>query len=224
MSQLYGIVGSIGSGKDTAARYLADARGWKRLSFAGPLKDAVSMIFGWPRDFLEGHTDQSRYWRDQVDPWWAHRLGLPDLTPRWVLQYMGTNVMRNHFHTDIWIAATERQVAASLNSGVNVVISDCRFANELQMIRDQGGKLIEIRRGASADTLPWAACAQRQNLASASELADLKQQGQVMEVRYPEVHPSEWSWVGLPVDQVIDNSGTVEQLHRVLDDFVANNR
>ena len=223
MSKLYGMVGSMGSGKDTAATYLTQVHGWRRLSFAGPLKDALAAIFGWPRDLLEGHTAQSRWWRDQVDTWWAQRLGIPSLTPRWVLQYTGTDVLRKHFHNDIWIAALERQVTASLNSGVNVVISDCRFPNELEMIRNQGGKLIEVRRGACADTLPWAECAGRQNLESVSGLAELTQRGQVMEVLYPQVHPSEWSWVGLPVDQVIDNSGTVQQLHQVLDQFILNN-
>lgn len=224
MSKIYGMVGSIGSGKDTAAKYLTSVPGWNHLSFAGPLKDAVAVIFGWPRDLLEGHTDQSRLWRDQVDTWWAPRLNIPHFSPRWALQHIGTDVMRQHFHNDIWIARVEQKISVDLMSGFRVVISDCRFPNEFALIQQLGGQLIEIRRGASADTQPWFWCARQQNLASPQQLASLQSQGQTMEALYPEVHPSEWSWAGLPVDQVLDNSGTIEQLHRKLDQLIIHSR
>jgi hypothetical protein len=31
---------------------------------------------------------------------------------------------------------------------------------------------------------------------------------------YPEVHPSEWAWIGTKFDAVVDNNGTVEQLYK----------
>ena len=56
---IVGIVGFIGAGKDTVAQVFKD-NGYKHESFANPLKDAVSHIFGWPKEMLEGKTDASR--------------------------------------------------------------------------------------------------------------------------------------------------------------------
>lgn len=124
---IIGITGFIGSGKDTAADYLCTFHGFKRVSFAGTLKDAVAAVFGWDRDLLEGSTKMSREWREQVDEWWANRLDIPHLTPRWVLQQWGTEVCRNGFHNDIWVASVENKLRMTQD---NIVITDCRFANE----------------------------------------------------------------------------------------------
>ena len=141
---IIGICGLIGSGKDTVADYLVNVHEFRRESFAGTLKDAVSAVFGWDRTLLEGRTKASREWREQVDPWWASRLNIPHLTPRWVLQYWGTEVMRRGFHDDIWIASIENKIR---NLKDNVVISDCRFPNEITAIREAGGVVIRTTRG-----------------------------------------------------------------------------
>ena len=64
---IIGICGFIGSGKDTAADFLCNLHNFKRLSFASTLKDAVSNVFGWDREMLEGRTQASRDWREQKD-------------------------------------------------------------------------------------------------------------------------------------------------------------
>ena len=81
---IVGIAGLIGSGKDTIADYLVNSHGFKRESFAGTLKDAVASVFGWDRILLEGRTSSAREWREQIDSWWATRLNIPHLTPRWI--------------------------------------------------------------------------------------------------------------------------------------------
>ncbi len=106
---IIGVTGFIGSGKDTIADYLTTFHGFKRVSFAASLKDAVSAVFGWDRELLEGSTKSSREWREQKDVWWSERLKM-EITPRWVLQYWGTDVLRNHFHTDIWVASVENKL------------------------------------------------------------------------------------------------------------------
>ena len=107
---IIGVCGLIGSGKGTVANILEKDHGFIKISFADSLKDAVAAVFGWDRSLLEGDTDESRAWREQRDTWWADRLGYADLTPRWVLQMWGTEVCREGFHRDIWIASMEKKL------------------------------------------------------------------------------------------------------------------
>jgi hypothetical protein len=138
---LIGLVGLIGSGKDTVAARLVTDHQFKRDSFAQSLKDAVSNIFGWDRSLLEGKTDESREWRESPDKFWSEKFGRP-VTPRWVLQYFGTEVMRGNMLDSIWVDSLLARY-----HGDRTVISDTRFVNEINSIRKQGGKIVLIRRG-----------------------------------------------------------------------------
>ena len=206
-NELIGICGWVGSGKDTAANYLVGWHGFRRDSFAGALKDAVAAVFGWDRELLEGLTTEARAWREQVDPWWAERLQMPNLTPRWVLQYWGTEVCRTGFHDDIWIAALENRLRTRAG---HTVISDVRFPNEVASIRNAGGRIIWIRRGADpewCDTL----VEMRQNSTLGICTDYMKQFN---------VHASEWAWVGTRFDAVIDNNSSVDELYEQLKNLV----
>jgi hypothetical protein len=141
---IIGVCGDIGSGKDTLASILIDEKSYTKLSFASSLKDAVSVIFGWNRDMLEGLTKESREWRETKDEWWANRLNIPGMTPRWVLQNWGTELFRIHFHQDIWLASVENKINKMDNK--NIVITDCRFPNEIETIKRLGGKIICVKR------------------------------------------------------------------------------
>lgn len=207
---LVGISGYIGSGKDTVADYLITFKGFKRMSYAGPLKDAVSSIFGWDRDLLEGTTKYSREWRDNIDPWWAERLGIKHLTPRWVLQQWGTEVGRRAFHDDIWIASIENQLR---NIKDNVVISDCRFPNELKSIKRSGGINIRVSRGPNP---AWHEAAVQYSKGIYSE--GYQEALKVLEEH--NVHASEYSSVGLEFDYYIDNNGTIDDLHKKIDSII----
>ena len=66
MKHVIGLVGFIGSGKNTVAETLM-VNGYQKDSFAAPLKDAVAQIFSWDRNMLEGSTTESRQWREQPD-------------------------------------------------------------------------------------------------------------------------------------------------------------
>ena len=137
---LIGLVGLIGSGKDTVAERLITHYGYKRDSFAKSLKDAVSSMFNWDREMLEGNTTSSRHWREQPDKFWSEKMG-KEITPRWVLQYFGTEVMRQGMYDAIWVDSVIGRY-----KGENTVISDTRFQNEIKTIKAHGGIVVLVKR------------------------------------------------------------------------------
>ena len=197
---IIGICGLIGSGKDAIADYLVNSHGFGQDSFAASLKDTLAAVFGWDRIMLEGRTGSSRAWREQVDPWWADRLGIPHLTPRWAMQNLGTEVIREHFHQDIWTASVENKLRKIKD---NVVISDCRFPNEVAAIQSAGGVVVCVNRGTAPD---WV------------ELAITNPD--MMPQLYPAVHASEYSWAGTKFDRIIDNNESLDVLHNRVKDLV----
>jgi hypothetical protein len=214
MSSIIGICGFMGSGKDTIADYLVNIHGYKRESFANSLKDSVAVTFNWDREMLEGRSKQSREWREQVDEWWAERLGMPNLTPRWVLQYWGTEVVRQTFHDDMWIASLQYKLATTKD---DIVITDCRFPNELKAIRDLGGQVIRVKRGPEPSWYDQAIQYNKgpnQNFSWALSRGQLEQQG---------VHASEYSWVGQEFDKMFVNDTTLDDLYSQVEGLIAVN-
>lgn len=204
---IIGCVGFQGSGKDTIADYLCNIYGFKRDSFAATLKDAVAAVFGWDRELLEGRTKESRAWRETVDSWWANRLNMPNLTPRLVLQLWGTEVARKAFHDDTWIASLENKLSKAHN---DIVITDVRFPNEIQAVRNAGGIVIRVVRGPEPE---WYDIAVATNQGNFNHMAQA----------YPEVHPSEWAWIGTDFDAVLDNDQEgLDPLYTQVKDLVLN--
>lgn len=207
---IIGVCGFIGSGKDTIADYLVNVHEFRRESFANTLKDACAAVFGWDRTMLEGRTKQSREWRDQVDEWWSKRLNMA-ITPRWILQQWGTEVCRRGFHDDIWIASLENKLR---NSKDDVVISDCRFPNEIRAIRDQGGIVVRVVRGPEPEWYQDAVCMNRgpeRNMKWALAKDNVEKLG---------IHASETAWVGTDFDLTLDNNGTLDQLYQQINDLL----
>ena len=200
---IIGLCCFIGSGKDTIADYLTNFHGFRRESFANSLKDAVSAVFGWDRTMLEGRTKQAREWREQVDPWWAERLNMPNLTPRWVLQYWGTEVCRKAFHDDIWIASLENKLR---NSKDDIVISDCRFPNEIKSIKDAGGIVIRVKRGPEPSWYKDAADMNAGDRCINYALAKSRMSALG-------IHASETAWVGTKFDHVFANDSSIDDLY-----------
>lgn len=208
---IIGICGLIGSGKDTVADYLVNFHEFRRESFAGTLKDAVAAVFGWDRTLLEGRTKQAREWREQVDIWWSAKLGIPNLTPRYILQQWGTEVCRKGFHDNIWITSLENKLR---NATDNIVISDCRFPNEIASIRDAGGMIIRTTRGADPEWFKAATIVNHgptRNLSWASNRAILDNY---------KIHASETAWAGTEFDVVLDNNGSIDDLYNSVKSLV----
>jgi len=207
---IVGVCGFIGSGKDTIADYLTNFHGFRRESFANSLKDAVAQVFGWDRTMLEGRTKQAREWREQRDEWWSQRLGM-DITPRWILQFWGTEVCRKAFHNDIWIASLENKLR---NSKDDIVISDCRFPNEIKSIKDAGGIVIRVVRGPEPE---WYDAAISTNRGPDGNTTWALSRAKLERLK---IHASETAWVGTEFDHVLDNNGTIDDLFIQIKDIL----
>lgn len=189
---IIGLVGFIGSGKGTVGDLLCD-KGYHQDSFAKPLKDAVSIIFGWPRELLEGDTQVSRAWREEPDVYWSAKFG-KQFSPRLALQLMGTEAGRNVFHQDVWVISLLNRAKDK-----NVVVTDVRFRNEIRYIQENGGKIVRIVRGIDPE---WY-----------YELKDLRDDDSRNEyMKKYNIHPSEWDWVGSSFDYTIFNNGNIQDL------------
>ena len=183
---IIGLVGWIGSGKNTVADILASQHEYKRDSFAAPLKDAVSNIFNWPRKTLEGDTDHSRHFRECVDPYWATKLAIKNFTPRLALQIIGTEIMRESFHHKIWLDSLEHRYIAGGQKPT--IITDCRFRNELAFVKQMGGFTIRVKRGEDPHWTELAKQAQESDSFAEQQLSDIG------------IHASEWDHTGVLVN------------------------
>lgn len=203
---IVGLVGFIGAGKGTVADLLVDRHDFEKESFANSVKDAVATVFGWNRTLLEGDTPESRAWREQDDKFWSEKLGKP-FSPRLALQLMGTEAGRDVFHPDLWVHTVLRRCENA--PWHNYVIADVRFPNEVEAIRKAGGVIVRVRRGPEPE---WYNVALKVNK---------KSNYYGMAEQYPDVHFSEWAWIGCDIDIEINNNRTLEDLTERVD-FVVN--
>jgi hypothetical protein len=202
---IIGICGLIGSGKGTVGDILVNEYGYTKISFADRLKDSAATMFDWPRHMLEGDTPESRAWREQTDEFWSTELGR-EITPRLVLQLLGTDCMRKGFDDNIWLLIIKRTILE--NPDIDYVIPDVRFFNEADVIRDLGGEVWQVQRGEQPE---WADKAVSDNVYATSWMLD-----------YPEIHESEWRWMNLhhEFNRTVYNNGTKEALENIVRSYV----
>lgn len=188
--KLIAVCGFEGSGKDSVANFISNMYDYKKISFASVLKDILAILFDWDRELLEGITEESRIWREQIDEWWAKELNISNFTPRYAMQYIATNVFRKHFHNDIWLLTVKRR----LTKMDKVIITDARFMNEIEFIKMLGGTLIHIER-----ELPdWV-----HRYKNGEDVEEIKT-----------LHISQYEWIRANFDDVISNAGTKEDLDK----------
>lgn len=199
---LIGILGFIGSGKGTVADHLVEQHCFTQDSFAASLKDVCADIFNWDRAMLEGDTPESRQQRDIVDVWWSEKLGITDFTPRLALQLVGTDTLRNYFHNDLWLLTLQNRFENGIST--DTVISDVRFPNEIQLVKNMGGILVEVQR--DSNTPIW------KNIALKANTQNDEDALREMRENFPEAHISEWAWVGTKPDIIITNNSSLQAL------------
>lgn len=120
------------TGKDTAGNYLVEWYGFTRVAFGDKLKEMCSFLTGISFDQFFG---EAKHIHNET---WG-------MTHREMAQRMGTDAIRNGFHTDSWIIST----LADKNPNHNYVITDVRFLNEVDGIHEKGGDVVRIVRDTS---------------------------------------------------------------------------
>lgn len=213
MSKLIGICGLKNAGKDTIAKMLPLE--WKKMAFADTLKDVTSILFGWDRGMLEGNSDASREWREQVSSFWSKELGIENFTPRMALQMLGTDVFREHFNQNIWVKVLKNRI---INSNNDIVVTDVRFPNEVKMLQELGGKIVQVIRGELPE---WWKIAidynKEKHYCILDEVGFIDETGK----KIWGVHPSEFSLAGvIEPDYIIHNDGTLDDLHPKVKDML----
>lgn len=150
--KLIGIAGLARSGKDTAGYFLSSEFGMYKYAFAEPLKRMLKAVFG--DNFHDGD-------REAIDP-------VSGISYRRLMQTLGTEWGRNQVHPQLWTNIVQEKwewikagAPADVPFGVckgmpeadvnvapfkGLVITDVRFENEAQWIRDQGGTVLHIMR------------------------------------------------------------------------------
>jgi len=138
---LIGISGKKGHGKDTAAKHLEEKHNFRVIHFADPLKEACKSLFLMNDDQLYGSR------KEEVDPRWG-------VSPRTVMQKLGTDICRVEMDKVIpgigdsfWLRRLEIELIELLESGIDVVIADVRYPNEVQLVKKYNGTTLNIVRG-----------------------------------------------------------------------------
>lgn len=216
MHRIVAFCGFAAAGKTTAANVLVNDFGYEKISFADPLKDAVSSVFGWSRERLSGLKKEDRAWREEPDAFWSEALG-KTVTPRWALQFVGTELFRNHLSHDVWAIALEARLHNRPDA--KFVIDDCRFQNEQFTIKQCGGTLVWIDRNRPDWWTPDFEASD-----AASEVESVNRRKAVIEQQITAgTHASELDWlVAGPYlfDNVVGNHTTMEGLQNAIRNWV----
>lgn len=182
--ELIGFCGEMGAGKDEAGKALL-ALCYERAAFGDALKEMLAVGLQLSQQQLHGSPAD----KAARVPW------LPKgVSTRRLLQTLGTEWGRDLIDPDLWVKVLARRLwnRRQMGNHTPLVITDVRFENEAQMIREAGGTVIHISRKpmkrASTARAWWNRWVLRK-------------------------HPSECMPRVLPGDKVIINDGTVADLH-----------
>lgn len=151
---LIGLHGKAGSGKDTVYGYIAEwaeenEREARRDAFADRLKISAARALGFKEDEIDWMNllkqdganivvrlpDNQHGWYDRQE-----------ITGREYLQYYGTEAHRDVFDSEFWVNAVLPKDGGTPVTDDILVITDVRFPNEAERIRDLGGQIWHILR------------------------------------------------------------------------------
>lgn len=141
-------------GKTTAADYLCKKYGFQRIAFADALRRIAKVLL-----MEVGYTHiQAEYYLNVGK---SEELSyLEGITPRYLLQKLGTEFGRNLIDDAIWLKAFDNnciQIAeqgSERKEGIRLVCDDMRFPNEFEYAEAVGGTTVWINRKAAVPPKP----------------------------------------------------------------------
>jgi hypothetical protein len=139
---LIGFAGCAGTGKDTAAAYLAERYGFVRAAFAQPLREMSEALLAYCG--IDHAYIYERHLKEALLP----GLGF---SVRQLQQRSGTEVVRA-LNPQAWIEALAMHTGLADNAPVHdrIAITDVRFGNEAAWLLEHGGCLIRLHRDEAA--------------------------------------------------------------------------
>jgi hypothetical protein len=150
--------GLKGSGKDTAAAILVDEYSFTKLAFADALREMLLII----DPYVPVTTGQMWDYTDKIVThmplshvidefgWDTAKREMPEV--RRLMQVIGTEAGRMIFGTNVWVDLLTKRFPDIADDEVRYVITDCRFDNEVEFVRNNGGTVVWIDRpGLSSD-------------------------------------------------------------------------
>jgi hypothetical protein len=147
--KLIGLIGCAGSGKSTVANIIESDYAFSKLRFANGIKSMLrALLFesgidhGRIHEMLEGSLKET-----SCDE-------LSGKSPRYCMQTLGTEWGREFISQNFWVDLTMHAVDNLLAASQSVVIDDVRFPNEVNAIKNSGGKIFRIMR--DQDAIPEA--------------------------------------------------------------------
>lgn len=162
MKKMIGLVGLMGSGKDTFCHLLAEMypNRVQQLSFAGELKQQVAEAFGVSVDFLNKRETKEKpsallklanckdkQFVEVVHQYFGIKnkmLDLKPLSPRLVQQLWGTEYKRKLHGSNYWVDKLEEAYQALPDNAI-AVVTDVRFYNELNYVEEKNGYALRIK-------------------------------------------------------------------------------
>jgi len=164
---------------------------WKVKKYAKKLKEIASILTGIP---IEKFEDQEFKKTFLSDDWSKDWIGGHKMTVRDLLQKLGTEAMRDGLHENVWVNA----LFADYNVGIQSeslkptdtdypskwLITDLRFENEFQAVKDRNGICVRVNRKRPYDGV----------------------------TEFGNDHPSEIALDSFTFDWEINNSGSIEDL------------
>jgi hypothetical protein len=174
-----------GSGKTTIANILVEEYNYHRIPFADPLKlmtRSLLQSFGYSISYGDMLLNDPNL-KEQILP----ELGV---TPRFMMQTLGTEWGRKIIHPEIWLLAWKRSVE-ELGAYGNVVVDDVRFPNELEIVKSH-----------PSSTLWWV---ERPSAAATTEVM---------------AHSSQQRLDRSEFNRTIVNNGTIKDLHTMVNNIL----
>lgn len=136
-------------GKDTVANIIQEYTNnkFKIVKFADKLKDFLCTLINCTREDLENEEFKNKPLGEEWD-FIDIKGNINKMTPRLLLQKIGTDGLRNNVHNNIWINAT----FSKYYKNCNWIITDLRFENEFTSLKKKDSITIRVERPSVVNT------------------------------------------------------------------------